>query len=223
VHRDESSGASGDNALRKLVDAIVTNRLAAFSEMLSAFPALAIARFENGANRQGSSNLNRNFIVDIGYYINAGDTALHFAAASYRADMPSKLLNAGAHVRARNRRGTEPLHLAVVGGPNSPRWNPPAQCATIACLMTMARTRTGPRPCIARSGRGVLMPFEPCSNTEQIPPSARRTGQRQRNWRYIRQDAPARARLRPRLSNGRSCVCWKASESTPHGYPRSNT
>jgi ankyrin repeat protein len=38
-------------------------------------------------------------------------------------------------VRARNRRGAEPLHAAVVGSPNSDAWNPPAQAATIALLI----------------------------------------------------------------------------------------
>jgi ankyrin repeat protein len=38
-------------------------------------------------------------------------------------------------VRARNRRGAEPLHAAAVGSPVSPAWNPPAQAATIALLI----------------------------------------------------------------------------------------
>jgi ankyrin repeat protein len=99
-----------------------------FSKMISASPALATARFQHGATQQ-------DFFVEIGYYINSGDTALHFAAASYRPEMASELIEAGAEVRAKNRRGTEPLHLAAVGGPNSPRWNPPAQSATIARLI----------------------------------------------------------------------------------------
>ncbi|HKE23619.1 MAG TPA: ankyrin repeat domain-containing protein [Bryobacteraceae bacterium] len=101
-----------------------------FSKMISASPVLATAKFQQGSAGPGSK-----FFVQIGYYINSGDTALHFAAASYRPEMASELIEAGAEVRAKNCRGTEPLHLAAVGGPNSPRWNPPAQSATIVRLI----------------------------------------------------------------------------------------
>jgi hypothetical protein len=124
-----------NEALRRLVDAIVANHKAVFSKMIGASPVLATATFQHGASRQGSSGPGSNFLVQIGHYINSGDTALHFAAASYRPEMASQLIKAGAQVRAKNRRGTEPLHLAAVGGPNSPRWNPPAQSATIARLI----------------------------------------------------------------------------------------
>jgi ankyrin repeat protein len=144
------SGASTDQLLRRLVNAIVNNHRTAFSRMMSECPTLPTATFQNGATRQGSST-GSNFLVQIGHYINSGDTALHFAAASYRSEMAGELINAGAQVRARNRRGTEPLHLAAVGGPNSPRWNPPAQSATIACLINAgadpnARNKDGTTP-----------------------------------------------------------------------------
>ena len=42
---------------------------------------------------------------------------------------------AGANVRAKNRRGSEPLHAAAFGSPGSPRWDPAAQAATIASLI----------------------------------------------------------------------------------------
>src|SRR5262249_42060941 len=57
------------------------------------------------------------------------------AAAAYRLDVVRQLLAAGADVRARNRRGAEPLHSAAVGRPGSDAWNPPAQAATIALLI----------------------------------------------------------------------------------------
>ena len=41
----------------------------------------------------------------------------------------------GGDVRARNRRGAEPLHYAADGAPGSRAWNPPAQAATIASLI----------------------------------------------------------------------------------------
>jgi hypothetical protein len=133
MRRGEPLKPTTDQSLRQLVDEIVANRQAVFSRMIGNSPALVTATFHQGATRQGSPG--SNFLVQIGHYINAGDTALHFAAASYRPEMASELIKAGACVRARNRRGTEPLHLAAVGSPNSPRWNPSAQSATIVCLI----------------------------------------------------------------------------------------
>jgi hypothetical protein len=126
--------AGTDQSLRWLVDAIVNGQRAVFSKIMSDSPALARASFRDGATRQGSVSLS-SFLTPIGHYINTGDTALHFAAAAYRAEIVSELVKAGALVRARNRRGTEPLHLAAVGNPNSRNWDPQAQSATIVCLI----------------------------------------------------------------------------------------
>jgi len=38
-------------------------------------------------------------------------------------------------VRARDRRGAEPLHAAVIGEPGAPNWNPARQRAVIAYLV----------------------------------------------------------------------------------------
>ena len=105
---------------------------ARFSRLLARSPALSGARFSAGATRQEAS---RYFIEKIGHYINAGDTALHFAAAAYRFGMARNLVDAGADLRARNRRGTEPLHAAATGNPGSPQWDPLAQGETIAFLI----------------------------------------------------------------------------------------
>ncbi len=56
----------------------------------------------------------------------AGDTALHIAAAAYRTDLAQRLVAAGADVRARNRRGAEPLHYAATGAPGSAGGTPEA-------------------------------------------------------------------------------------------------
>jgi hypothetical protein len=120
-------------SLRQLVDAIVANDSALFSKLMDASPALATASFSQGATRQGSPSLS--FIKEIGHYIYSGDTALHFAAASYKQKMAEKLIKAGANVRAKNRRGSEPLHAAAFGSPGSPRWDPEAQAATIVFLI----------------------------------------------------------------------------------------
>ena len=106
-------------SLRQLVDAIVANDGALFSKLIKGSPALATASFSHGATRQGPSpSLS---FKEIGHYIYSGDTALHFAAASYRHKMADKLIEAAAKVRAKNRRGAEPLHAAAFGSPGSPR------------------------------------------------------------------------------------------------------
>jgi hypothetical protein len=64
-----------------------------------------------------------------------GDTGLHAAAFSYDPGMARELVTRGADIRARNRRGGEPLHAAVIGGPGSARWNPPQQRAVILYLI----------------------------------------------------------------------------------------
>lgn len=75
------------------------------------------------------------FSAELHHQVYSGDTALHLAAASHDASTVRDLLARGADVRARNRRGAQPLHYAVDGGPGSPRWNPDAQRATIRALL----------------------------------------------------------------------------------------
>jgi hypothetical protein len=124
-------GAS-DAALMSLVQAIAADDAASALRLLTASPALACARFENGATRQGAKTY---YLDDIGHYIYAGHTALHVAAAAYRHEIARQLIATGADVRARNRRGAEPIHAVAVGAPGASWWNPPAQAATIACLI----------------------------------------------------------------------------------------
>ena len=121
-----------EEQLRRLVDDIVADDSKQFSALLEASPALAKTSFSQGATRQDSSS---NFLEAIGHTIYAGDTALHLAAAASRPAMVDALVHAGANVRAKNRRGVEPLHSAAFGNPTSPRWNPTAQTATIARLI----------------------------------------------------------------------------------------
>jgi hypothetical protein len=64
-----------------------------------------------------------------------GDTALHAAAFSHDATIARKLLTRGADVRARNRRGAEPLHSAMMGGPGRASWDPLRQQEIIVCLV----------------------------------------------------------------------------------------
>ncbi len=133
VARNMDAGTQ-EQALRGLVHAIVNNDSLLFLRLMDEWPTLATASFKHGATRQ-DPRPNSCFIEEIGRYIYSGDTALHFAAASYRHKMAGQLIQAGALVRARNRRGAQPLHAAAFGIPGSPGWDPKAQTATIACLI----------------------------------------------------------------------------------------
>jgi ankyrin repeat protein len=121
-----------DSALMTLVRTIVAGDAHEAASLLAATPALARACFAAGATRQVAQTW---FLARIKRYIYAGDTALHVAAAAYREEIARKLVAAGADVRARNRRGAEPLHAAAVGSPGSHTWNPPAQATMVAWLI----------------------------------------------------------------------------------------
>ncbi len=126
--------ADSDQALPELAGAIVGGDANGVSQLLAASPLLARASFRAGATRQAESSY---FLDSIRRYIYAGDTGLHIAAAAYQTEIVHRLIRAGADVRARNRRGQEPLHYAAVGGPGSKTWNPPAQATTIVCLIEL--------------------------------------------------------------------------------------
>jgi ankyrin repeat protein len=119
-------------SLMDFMRAIVADEAETVSRLLAASPNLASAPLTEGASRQGPKGY---WFVEIGHYVYKGDTALHVAAAAYRHAIARKLIDSGADVRARNRRGAAPLHYAADGGPGSPSWNPEAQAATIAVLI----------------------------------------------------------------------------------------
>ncbi len=50
-------------------------------------------------------------------------------------EMARDLITRGAGIRARNRRGAEPLHAAVIGAPGSASWNPACQRGVILYLI----------------------------------------------------------------------------------------
>lgn len=117
---------------RAFVETIVSGDSATAVSLLDASPGLAKERAAHGATRQGAKP---NFFDQILHYIYEGDTALHMAAAAYQTRIAVGLIAKGADVRARNRRGAEPLHYAADGGPDSPAWNPSAQAEIIAELI----------------------------------------------------------------------------------------
>jgi hypothetical protein len=53
-----------------------------------------------------------------------GDTALHIAAAAYEPEIVTLLIEHGAGVDEKNRRGARPLDYAADGIPGSHAWNP---------------------------------------------------------------------------------------------------
>ena len=124
--------ASGSSALDGLIAAIAGGDRSLARQLLAADQDLARARVAVGATR---AEARAHFIDDIGHYVYAGDTALHIAAAAHSPDLVPALAAAGADVGAANRRGAQPLHYAVDGGPNSAAWDPDAQAATVRCLL----------------------------------------------------------------------------------------
>jgi len=104
----------------------------AVTKMLARSPGLARERALEGATRQVSQ---AHYLHEIEHYVYAGDTALHIAAAAHQENLVRDLIVLGGDVRARNRRGAEPLHYAADGMPASRVWKPQAQAATIACLV----------------------------------------------------------------------------------------
>jgi hypothetical protein len=121
------------SGLMQLMRAIATGDVAVASQMLAVSPVLACTQLERGATRQTASDF---FLEDIAHYVYAGDTPLHVAAAGYRVVLAQTLVSGGADFAARNRRGAQPLHYAADGAPGSARWDPEAQAATIAYLIS---------------------------------------------------------------------------------------
>ena len=75
------------------------------------------------------------FLNAIPHYVYAGDTALHIAAAAHDVSTAQTLIARGAVVRARNRRGAEPLHYAADGNPDARHWDPVGQREVIGFLV----------------------------------------------------------------------------------------
>jgi hypothetical protein len=117
---------AGDKDLASLLRAIGTGDGAAAMEQIEATPALSVARLARS---------HEFFIAECHAQVYEGDTALHAAAFAYDTEIARSLVGQGADVRARNRRGAEPLHAAVIGVPGSGNWDPTRQRAVIAYLV----------------------------------------------------------------------------------------
>lgn len=95
-------------------------------------PGLATRPVRIGATRQDPESY---FLRAIHHYVYAGDTALHVAAAAHTRRLASSVVARGADVRARNRRGAEPIHYAADGSPGAVYWKPDGQHEVITYLI----------------------------------------------------------------------------------------
>ena len=112
--------------LTRLMEAIAAGDHRAALALVDATPSLATA---------GLARTDEFFLAERLAQVYEADTALHAAAFSYDTEMARQLIGRGADVRARNRRGAEPIHAAVIGGPGHQTWNPARQRAIIVFLV----------------------------------------------------------------------------------------
>lgn len=123
---------SDDSALFALFGAIASRDELEIAGRLDSSRDLASRPIRIGASREDAETY---FLGAIGHYVYGGDTALHIAAAAHRRELAESLVARGADVRARNRRGAEPLHYAADGSPNAQSWDPGAQRDVIVYLI----------------------------------------------------------------------------------------
>ncbi len=128
AERDESD----DGALLALFRAIASRDDREVARRLDASRDLAIRPIHIGASRDCAKTY---FLTAIHHYVYSGDTALHISAAADQRQLAESLVARGADVRARNRRGAEPLHYAADGGPGANGWDPVAQRDVVTYLI----------------------------------------------------------------------------------------
>ena len=117
---------AGTQGLTSLLIAIAKSDHKAAMALLDATPSLATA---------GLARRDEFFLAERLVQVYEGDTALHAAGFSYDREMARDLIARGADIRAGNRRGAEPLHAAVMGGPGSTTWSPARQRTVILALI----------------------------------------------------------------------------------------
>ena len=121
-----------DGALLALFVAIAFRDDVGVTRMLDQTPGLATHPLRVGASRQDPRPY---FLIPIRHYVYAGDTALHVVAAAHHRGLAETLVAQGAAVRARNRRGAEPLHYAADGHPGADLLDSNAQREMISYLI----------------------------------------------------------------------------------------
>ena len=123
----EVRSGGNDRSLLVLFRAIAADNRHDVSRRLESSPDLAVRPIQIGATRADPDEY---FLAAIRRHTYRGDTALHIAAAAHQLDLVELLVAHSAAVRARNRRGAEPLHYAADG-----RRDPDAQRAIIGFLV----------------------------------------------------------------------------------------
>lgn len=126
VAREQALAVAGATGLTRLLAAIANLDHKTALDLLNATPSLAMA---------GLARRDEFFLAERLAQLYEGDTALHAAGFSYDPQMARDLITRGANIRARNRRGAEPLHAAVIGIPGSASWNPARQRDVILYLI----------------------------------------------------------------------------------------
>jgi ankyrin repeat protein len=121
-----------DGSLLALFRAIAARDDSRARRFVDAEPGLATGSIRIGATRDDPQTF---FLHSIHHYVYAGDTALHIAAAAHQAELAATLVAHGADVRARNRRGAEPLHYAADGHPGAGDWDRDGQGRVITLLI----------------------------------------------------------------------------------------
>ena len=129
---DRRDAPDDDGPLLALFGAITSRDHRDIARRLDSSHDLASRPIRIGASRQGPDGY---FLVAIRHYVYAGDTALHVAAAAHQRGTAQLLVGKGANVRARNRRGAEPLHYAADGSPGADHWDPVAQGEVVTYLI----------------------------------------------------------------------------------------
>jgi Ankyrin repeats (3 copies)/Ankyrin repeats (many copies) len=125
-------GGPDEGALLALFRAIDSGDDLEMARRLDSSRDLANCAIRIGASRQDAETY---FLTEIRHYVYGGDTALHVAAAAHQRELAESLVTRGADVRARNRRGAEPLHYAADGSPGGEHWDPVAQTEVITYLI----------------------------------------------------------------------------------------
>ncbi len=123
---------SDDGAALALFSAIASRDELGIARLLDSSLDLASCPIRIGASREDAESY---FLAAIRHYVYGGDTALHIAAAAHQRELAESLVARGADVRARNRRGAEPLHYAADGSPGAEYWDRVAQRDVITYLI----------------------------------------------------------------------------------------
>jgi hypothetical protein len=117
---------AGTQDLKRLLIAIANQEHKVAANLLDAVPSLATA---------GLVRRDEFFLAERFAQIYEGDTALHAAGFSYDRETARDLVARGADIRARDRRGAEPLHAAAIGIPGSTTWDPARQRDVVLYLI----------------------------------------------------------------------------------------